>query len=77
MGAERCGAAAALKKAAGAYNLACISGVRNDKEGCRKWLEVGEGAGALVTREHAEEDSDLESVRGEAWYKDIEGEGAK
>jgi tetratricopeptide (TPR) repeat protein len=69
--------AESLKKGIGAYNLACIYALRNNKEKCREWLSAGQEAGTLVTREHAIKDSDLDSVKNEPWFKEIKLRGEK
>ena len=69
--------AESLKKGSGAYDLACVYARRGNKEECRKWLLVGQEAGTLMTRDHAMKDKDLESVRGEAWFKEIKWRGEK
>jgi len=70
-GKEKCLKAESIKTGKGAYNLACVSAVMGDKAECQKWLKVGEQTGTLTTREHAMNDSDLESVRNEDWFKQI------
>ncbi len=67
--------AESLKTGAGAYNLACIYAGRNDKERCKIWLLVGQGAGTLSTRDHAMKDKDLDSVKSEPWFKEIKWKG--
>ncbi|MGA2914575.1 MAG: hypothetical protein ABSE89_00915 [Sedimentisphaerales bacterium] len=69
--------AESLRKGSSAYRLAKIYALRNDKEKCKIWLLSGQEAGTLVTREQAMKDSDLDSVRGEAWLKEIKWKGEK
>ena len=64
-----------IKKGRGAYNLACLSALRGDEQGCREWLEVGHDAGTLQTREYAMRDEDFESVRDKDWFKAIRWKG--
>ena len=59
-----------LEPGCGAYNLACVAARRGQKDQCRKWLE------RMVelrpqTRQHVEQDPDLESVRNEPWFREI------
>jgi tetratricopeptide (TPR) repeat protein len=74
---EMCLKAESLRRGSGAYNLACVSALRGDKDGCRKWLNVRKENGTLPTREYAMKDSDLASVRGEEWFKAIKWKGEK
>ena len=60
-----------IKQASGAYNLACMCGLEEDEDGCRRWLEIGEDAGSLPNRERAMTDDDLESVRDKEWFAEI------
>ena len=55
----------------GAYNLACVSALRGDVNACRKWLEATIEHGRLPPQAHLESDSDLDSVRDEAWFQEI------
>lgn len=69
--------AESLKSGCAAYKLAKIYARRNDEERCKIWLLVGQETGTLPTREHAMKDSDLDSVRNEAWFKEIKWKGEK
>lgn len=60
-----------IKSGSGSYGLACILALQNQKDECKKWLKTGEQFGNLPTREEAEKDDDLKSVRDEDWFKQI------
>jgi tetratricopeptide (TPR) repeat protein len=60
-----------IKPSSSSYNLACIAALQNQKDECKKWLKTGEQFGNLPTREEAEKDDDLKSVREEDWFKQI------
>lgn len=68
---EKCLKAESIKTGTGAYNLACVCALLDDKIECQKWLKVGEKAGTLPTQKYATSDTDLESVRNEDWFKQI------
>ncbi len=61
----------AIDPAAGLYNFACLAALRGDAVGCRSWLEKCRDAGKLPDRAHLESDSDMDLVRGEAWFADL------
>ena len=54
-----------------AYGLACVAALRGDVNACRKWLEAAIKHDSLPSRAHLESDSDLNSVRDEAWFQEI------
>jgi len=60
-----------LKPGCAAYNMACCLALQGDPDKCREWLNISEQHGKLVTKEDAMEDKDLESVRGEEWFKNL------
>ena len=68
---EKCRKAEELKPGSGAYNLACVAGLRGKEEECRHWLGECRRHGKLPKRSHLETDSDLDSVRDKDWFKDI------
>ena len=74
---KKCLAAEKVKRGAGAYNLACIAALHDEKEQCRDWLQIGEEEGTLPTREHAETDDDLAYIREEDWFQQIRWQGEK
>ena len=74
---EKCLKAESIKSGSSAYNLACIYALKGNKDECRKWLLVGQEADTLEPRERAMKDKDLESVRNEAWFKEIKWKGEK
>ena len=55
----------------GAYNLACLNALTGNEAGCREWLEKSRKFGRLLTREHMQADTDLDSVRESAWFKEL------
>ena len=55
----------------GLFNLACVASLRGDKGKCREWLEKAEELGILPTVPHMEKDTDMDPVRGEAWFKEL------
>jgi len=68
---EKLLAAEQLRAGAGAYNLACVAALRGDHEKCREWLERALAAGTLPSREHLMTDTDLKSVRNDAWFAEL------
>jgi len=53
----------------GSYNLACLSALIKQEKECKKWLEKSKQFGKLPSREHLENDPDLNSVRKRKWFK--------
>jgi len=51
-----------------AYNLACVCALLGEEDECRTWLEKARDAGKLPTREHMEQDKDLDPVRYKEWF---------
>jgi tetratricopeptide (TPR) repeat protein len=69
--------AESLKKSSAIFNLACIYALRGNKKECRKWLLAGQEAGTLPTKDEAIKARDFDSVKDEAWFKEIKWEGEK
>lgn len=69
--------AESLQKGSGAYNLACVYALKNDKDSCKKWLLIGQETNTLQTREHAMKDIDFENMKNEPWFKKIKWKGEK
>jgi len=69
--------AESLRKGSSAYNLACIYALRGNREECKKWLLNGQEAGTLPEREYAMKDNDFDSVKNEAWFKEIKWKGER
>ena len=63
--------AESLHPGAGAYNLACIRALLGDEAGCRRWIEKTRDFGALPSRAHMAQDTDLDSVRDTDWFQEI------
>lgn len=61
-----------LKPGTGAYNLACAASLFGESDECRRWLEVCLELGTMVGCEHFRSDTDLDPVRKEAWFQEIE-----
>ena len=73
--AEKYKKAEKFTKGIAAFNLGCIYALLDDKNECRKWLELGSEQGVLPTRERAEKDPDLSSVRDENWFQELKFRG--
>lgn len=58
----------AIQKGAASYNLACIYGLRTDKEACLKTLESARDAGTLPDADDILNDPDLISVKDQDWF---------
>jgi tetratricopeptide (TPR) repeat protein len=63
--------AEAIKEGSGSFNLACLCALNDEVNECRKWLMKSKETGNLPSRRHLEEASDLDSVRGQQWFKDF------
>ncbi len=68
---EKCTRANEISPGSGSYNLACRSALIGEEEECRKWLEDAYQHGELESREHLENDSDMDSVREREWFKEF------
>ena len=60
-----------IKEGSGSYNMACIASLRNKSEECSNWLEITRKAGTLPSVQKLREDSDLDNVREEVWFKEF------
>ena len=58
----------AIQKGAASYNLACIYGLRTDKEACLKTLESARDAGTLPDAGDILNDPDLIGVKDQDWF---------
>ncbi|MEW5945460.1 MAG: hypothetical protein AB1742_04600 [bacterium] len=68
---EKCLEAEKIVRGFGAYNLACINALRGCDEECRKWLEISNEKGFLPGKDHIEKDTDLNSMKDKAWFKEF------
>ena len=50
------------------YNLACICAQQNLEDECREWLKKGKNFGSLPSRQHLEQDTDLDAVKSKKWF---------
>ncbi|MFP2908093.1 TPR end-of-group domain-containing protein, partial [Pyxidicoccus sp. 3LFB2] len=57
-----------LKPGMGSYNLACVAALTGQAEDCRVWLTRAHEHGDLPSREHLENDSDMDPVRKHSWF---------
>ncbi|HYO59854.1 TPR end-of-group domain-containing protein [Archangium sp.] len=57
-----------LKPGVGSYNLACIAALAGRGADCHQWLERARQHGNLPSREHLENDTDLDPVRKQPWF---------
>ena len=65
---------AAEKSAGQTYNLACLASLRGEVEKCREYLQHARSYhGMLPSAEHLRTDTDLDSVRGRSWFREILG----
>jgi len=60
-----------IKEGSGSYNLACIASLTNKSEECSTWLEKARKAETLPSLQILKEDSDLDNVREEVWFKKL------
>ncbi len=67
--------AESIKVGSGSYNLACLYGIKKDKENCRKWLETAQKEGKLVELKQAMKDEDLKIAWDEEWFKQLRFKG--
>jgi tetratricopeptide (TPR) repeat protein len=68
---EKCLSANELVRGSGAYNLACINSLQGNLKEARKWLEEAFLTGKLFSLEHMENDTDLDNLRDEEWFKEF------
>ncbi|MDO9269361.1 MAG: hypothetical protein Q7T96_09655 [Methylobacter sp.] len=61
----------AIQAGSASYNLACIYGLRNDKEACLTALEISKGKGSLPILADILADPDLDSVKYQDWFVDF------
>ncbi len=60
-----------LVAGSGAYNLACIAGLRGQPDQCRQWLERSQATGRLPSRQHLVGDHDLRCMHDEPWFAEL------
>ncbi|HEY8036527.1 MAG TPA: hypothetical protein VIF37_13185 [Methylobacter sp.] len=61
----------AIQAGSASYNLACIYGLRGDKEACLTALEISKGKGSLPTSADILADPDLDTVKYQDWFVDF------
>ncbi len=63
----------AIQAGAASYNVACIYGLRGDKEGCLNALEISKGKGYLPIAADIIADPDLDRVKDQDWFIEFMG----
>jgi hypothetical protein len=58
-----------IQKGSASYNLACIYGLREEDEACQESFAKSRDHGSLPEIENILNDSDLDKVKGKAWFK--------
>jgi hypothetical protein len=58
----------AIQAGSASYNLACIYGLRGEKEACLTALEISKGKGSLPEPEDILNDPDLANVKNQDWF---------
>lgn len=58
----------AIQAGSASYNLACIYGLRGDKEACLTALEISKGKGSLPASSDILADPDLDNVKYQDWF---------
>ncbi|MDO9046612.1 MAG: hypothetical protein Q7U66_02615 [Methylobacter sp.] len=61
----------AIQAGSASYNLACIYGLRDDKEACLTALEISKGKGSLPIAADILADPDLDGVKYQDWFVDF------
>ncbi len=61
----------AIQAGSASYNLACIYGLRGNKEACLNALEIADGKGSLPIPADILADPDLSGVKGQEWFVDF------
>lgn len=63
----------AIQAGSASYNLACIYGLRGEKEGCHNALEISKNKGYLPVVADILADPDLDRVKYQDWFVDFMG----
>ncbi|MCK9394346.1 MAG: hypothetical protein M0Q44_02000 [Methylobacter sp.] len=58
----------AIQAGSASYNLACIYGLRGEKEACLNALEIAKGKGSLPVQADILADPDLDGVKNQDWF---------
>ncbi|MGZ8221226.1 MAG: TPR end-of-group domain-containing protein [Methylobacter sp.] len=61
----------AIQAGSASYNLACIYGLRGEKEGCHNALEISKNKGYLPVVADILADPDLDRVKSQDWFVDF------